>query len=76
MSERNKYLLCPQCGDRRFFVKASDGKEHFVYVLADQSIVYCKTGEPIPADLDTSVLWCAGCSWYGPVRKLTLHFEY
>ena len=76
MKESQKYMLCPQCGSRRMYIKTDSGKEHYVYVLTDYSVVYAKTGEPIPEDLDTSRLWCADCAWYGPPRKLTTRFMY
>ncbi|MCF7973656.1 MAG: hypothetical protein K9N55_07565 [Phycisphaerae bacterium] len=47
-----------------------------MFVMPDNSIVYAKTGEPIPEDLETSQIRCADCSWYGPLRKLTNRFMY
>ena len=76
MEESQKYMLCPQCGSRRLYVKTESGEEHYVYVFSDDSVVYAKTGDPISEDLDTSQMRCADCSWYGPPRKLTQHFMY
>ena len=66
MKESQKYMLCPQCGSRRIYLKTDSGEEHYVYVLTDHSLVYSKTGESISEDLDTSKMWCADCAWYGP----------
>lgn len=74
MTERKKYLLCPQCGSRRLMLKDADGQKHFVYIFDDHSIVYAKTGEPISADLDTSTIWCADCSWRGTLKKLVRYW--
>jgi DNA-directed RNA polymerase subunit RPC12/RpoP len=76
MNEPPKYLLCPQCGSRRLYFKAESGEEHFVFVLADRSIVYAKTGDPIPEDLGIAQIRCADCSWYGGLHKLTNRFMY
>lgn len=70
MTERKRYLLCPQCGSRRLCLKDERGKNHFIYIYWDQTIVYAKTGQPIPPDLKTDVIWCADCSWKGTIRKL------
>jgi len=74
MTERKKYLLCPQCGSRRLIVQELGGKDHYLYILSDQTMVYAKTGEAIPDDLDTGVLRCADCSWKGAPRKLVRYF--
>ena len=76
MKDSQRYLLCPQCGSRRLYVKTASGEEVYVYVLADNSVVYARTGDPTPEDLDISQIRCADCSWYGPPRKLTRHFMY
>ena len=76
MKESQKYMLCPQCGSRRLYIKTDSGEEHYVYVLADNSVVYSKTGDCISEDLDPSEVRCADCSWYGPGRKLTRRFMY
>ena len=76
MKESQKYMLCPQCGSRRLYLKTDTGEELYVYVLTDNSVVYAKTNDPIPEDLDVSELRCADCSWYGPMRKLTRRFMY
>ena len=76
MAARQKYLMCPQCGSPRLCIRDADGKDHFVYALPDGTFVYTKTGEPIPEDLDTSLLRCCECSWKGPARKLVKSFIY
>ncbi len=76
MKESQKYMLCLQCGSRRMYIKTASGEERYVYVLTDNSVVHSKTGDPIPAELDASKLWCADCAWYGPPRKLTARFMY
>lgn len=58
------------------FIREEDGTEHYIYVRIDKTIVYAKTGEPIPDNLDVSVLRCAECSWTGPLHKLVDRFAY
>ncbi|MFC1766722.1 hypothetical protein ACFL6U_32185 [Planctomycetota bacterium] len=74
MTQRRKYLLCPQCGSRRILIQELGGKDHYVYVLQDYTYVYAKTGELLPDDIDTSQLRCADCSWKGTHRKLVKYF--
>ncbi len=76
MKESQRFLLCPQCGSRRMYIKSDSGEAHYVYVLTGNSVVYSKTGDCIPEDLDTSDVRCADCSWSGPLRKLTRRFMY
>ena len=76
MEERKRYLLCPQCGSRRLFLKDDQDQKHFVYIYWDQTIVYSKTGEPIPDDLNTETIYCADCSWKGTLRKLVKVMTY
>lgn len=74
MTERKKYLLCPQCGSRRLIIQELGGKDHYIYVLSDQSAVFAKSGDVVPDDLDTSMLRCADCSWKGGPHKLVRYF--
>ncbi|PLX93189.1 MAG: hypothetical protein C0621_08290 [Desulfuromonas sp.] len=69
-----RYLLCPQCGVHRFFVRADDGSSVFFHVGLDRQL-FTASGEP--PDLkgsDTSVIYCAGCSWKGGIHKLVKIF--
>ena len=74
MMERKKFLLCPQCGSRRIIVQELGGKDHYIYVLSDGTMIYANTGEAIPEDLDATELRCADCSWKGTPRKLVRYF--
>ena len=69
-----RYLLCPQCGAHRFFVKDSTGSAVYFHVDMQQQPV--PTGESA-AILDGhgfSVIYCCGCSWSGGLHKLVRFF--
>lgn len=70
-----RYLLCPQCGSHRFFLR--DEARGTLYFYVDGN------GRPVPtesspgtdlAGLDFSRVGCCGCSWQGSLRKLVAIF--
>jgi len=67
---KKRYLLCPQCGTHRFFVKDNNGQN--VYFHVDWDHVPFPT-EISAADLsgsDFSVVHSTGCSWKGGIDGL------
>jgi hypothetical protein len=67
---KKRYLLCPQCGTHRFFVK--DENDENVYFHVDWNKVPFPT-ESSGADLagrDLSMVHSAGCSWKGSINGL------
>ena len=67
---KKRYLLCPQCGTHRFFVKDENGEN--VYFHVDWNKVPFPT-EASGADLagrDMSIVHSTGCSWKGSINGL------
>ena len=65
-----RYLLCPQCGTHRFFVRDAHGANVYFHVDGDRRP--CPTAES-RADLtglDFSVVHSSGCSWTGSLKGL------
>lgn len=72
---KQRYLLCPQCGTHRFFVKDENG-EH-VYFHVDWNKVPFPT-ENSAADLSCtafSVIHSTGCSWKGSLNGLVKYLR-
>jgi hypothetical protein len=64
-----KYLVCPQCGIIRFYVKNDDGTCVVVQVTRDFEVVPVNAGDSLDG-FDLNYLYCLGCSWKGSVSKL------
>ena len=64
-----KFLFCPQCGIRRFYLKNKSGDVVVVQVSQDYQIIPIKENETID-DFDNTILYCLGCSWKGTIHDL------
>ncbi|KIO44454.1 MULTISPECIES: hypothetical protein [Porphyromonadaceae] len=64
-----RFLLCPQCGIRRFYVKDSDGNQCLVQVTATYEVVPVNEGDSLEG-FNTEIVYCLGCSWSGSVKRL------
>ena len=64
-----KFLLCPQCGIRRFHVKDNKGNQCLVQVSTDYEVVPVNEGDSLEG-FDTETLYCLGCSWSGNIKRL------
>lgn len=64
-----KFLVCPKCGVRRFYVKDANGNRVLVNVTREFEIVPVSENESLEG-CDLEVLYCLGCSWKGTKRKL------
>lgn len=74
--ERIRYLLCPQCGDRRFYLTTDAGER--IYCKIDWNGMVLVGSPPTvtsPENCDLHDFACCGCSWRGPVRKLVRVFS-
>lgn len=69
-----KYLLCPQCGLHRFFVRDAHGQPVFFHVGLDLLPFPTETSQADLGGLDFSLIYCCGCSWKGSPRKLVKIF--
>jgi len=56
-----RYLVCPQCGIRRFAIRNDQGGQVVVQVNQEHQVVSVQ---------DSELLFCLGCSWKGTVREL------
>ncbi len=64
-----RYLLCPQCGIRRFHVKDAQGNKCLVQVTTDYVVVPVNENDSLEG-FDTTILYCLGCSWSGSPKSL------
>lgn len=64
-----RFLLCPQCGIRRFHVKDQHGNQRLVQVTTDHVVVPVHEDETLEG-FDTQTLYCLGCSWVGSPKSL------
>lgn len=64
-----RYLLCPQCKIRRFYVKNAEGKQCVVQVTTDYEVVPVNPEDSLEG-FNTETLYCLGCSWSGSIKSL------
>ncbi|MCB6973766.1 MULTISPECIES: hypothetical protein [Butyricimonas] len=64
-----RFLLCPQCGIRRFHVKDAQGNPCLVQVTTDYEVVPVNENDSLEG-FDTTILYCLGCSWSGSPKSL------
>ena len=64
-----KFLLCPKCGIRRFYVKDEKGNNCLVQVTTDYVVVPVHEGDSLEG-FDTETLYCLVCSWSGSPKSL------
>ncbi len=65
-----RFLVCPQCGIRRFYVKDGKGNNCLVQVTTDYVVVPVHKEDSLEG-FDTEILYCLGCSWSGSPKSLT-----
>lgn len=71
-----RYLLCPQCGSPRFFVRDPLRGQIFFYVDGNGIPVPTETSPDTDlTNLDFASVSCCGCSWHGSLRKLVRIFS-
>ena len=71
-----RYLSCPQCGVKIFYVSNTGGKVFF-HVNGEKIPVPALTTRPSDLeDLDFTRIHCKSCSWSGPISALkTLYYR-
>jgi hypothetical protein len=74
MVER-RYLLCPQCGTHRFFLKDENGKRIYFHVDWDKAPFPTETSQSNLTDKDYSIIHSTGCSWTGTVNGLVKYLR-
>ncbi|HON18338.1 MAG TPA: hypothetical protein PK990_04125 [Salinivirgaceae bacterium] len=65
-----KFLYCPQCGIRRFYIKNSRGQRLVIQVSQNYEYIPVNEGESIDG-FELETLYCLGCSWSGPKERLS-----
>lgn len=65
-----RYLLCPQCKIRRFYVKNPEGKQCVVQVTTDYEVVPVNPQDSLE-EFNLEIVYCLGCSWSGSIRSLS-----
>ena len=64
-----RYLVCPQCGIRRFAIRNDQGGQVVVQVNQEHQVVSVQDGTNLEG-FNSELLFCLGCSWKGTVREL------
>lgn len=73
--KRRGYLLCPQCGDRRFYCVTAGGEKAYLKIShAGEFLVGIDECVQVTTDHESTGVYCCGCSWSGGVRKLVKIF--
>jgi hypothetical protein len=64
-----KFMVCPQCGIRNFYVKNDKGERINIKVNRKLEIV-TKDSEKSLEGFHLNIIFCLGCSWSGTVNQL------
>lgn len=64
-----RYLVCPQCGIRRFAIRNEQGEQVVVQVNQERQLEPVQEGASMEG-FNSERLYCLGCSWKGTVREL------
>lgn len=64
-----KFLVCPQCGIRRFYIYNENGEKLVVQVTFEKEIIPLNENQSIQG-YNTEILYCLGCSWSGSIHSL------
>ena len=72
---KKRYLLCPQCGTHRFFVKDKNGENVYFHVNWDKVPFPTQASGSDLCGVDLSVFHSAGCSWKGGINGLVKYLR-
>jgi len=67
---KKRYLLCPQCGTHRFFIKDENGENVYFHVDWDHVPFPTDTSGAELSGKNFSVVHSAGCAWKGGIGGL------
>ena len=67
---KKRYLLCPQCGAHRFFVKDDKGENIYFHVDWDHTPFATQESSADLDGRDFSEVHSTGCSWTGSLQGL------
>ncbi len=72
---RKHYLLCPQCGTHRFFIKNKNGENVYFHVGWDHVPFPTEISSADLSGIDFSVVRSTGCSWKGGLEGLVKYLR-
>ena len=72
---KQRYLVCPQCGSPRLFVKNEDGSKTFFHLTWDGERVPFQGADTDVEHVTLDHIYCADCSWQGHDRKLVKYLS-
>jgi len=72
---KKRYLLCPQCGAHRFFVKDKNGEHIYFHVDWDRTPFATRESGADLAGRDFRVVHSTGCSWKGSLQGLVKYLR-
>ncbi len=72
---KKRYLLCPQCGTHRFFVKDENGENVYFHVDWDNGPFPTEASDANLSNKDFSVVHSTGCSWKGGIKGLVKYLR-
>ena len=67
---KKRYLLCPQCGTHRFFVKDENGQNVYFHVDWNKRPFPTPSSKADLSGKDFRVVHSTGCSWTGSLNGL------
>jgi hypothetical protein len=70
-----RYLLCPQCGTHRFFLKQENGENIYFHVGWDKIPFPTTASDADLSDRDFSIVHSTGCSWKGSISGLVKYLQ-
>ncbi|MCP3922409.1 MAG: hypothetical protein GY714_07485 [Desulfobacterales bacterium] len=76
MSKLDKYLLCPQCGLHRLYIKSDDNENIYFHVNYQKKPVPTKESNCDLTGYSFSKILCTGCSWKGNMKSLVKYVLY
>ncbi len=72
---KKPYLLCPQCGTHRFFIKDQTGGKVYFHVDGDKLPFPTQASGANLSGRDFSVIHSTGCSWKGGIEGLVKYLR-
>jgi len=72
---KKRYLLCPQCGAHRFFVKDENGENIYFHVDWDRTPFATQESDADLTGRDFNMIHSTGCAWKGSLKGLVKYLR-
>ena len=72
---KQRYLLCPQCGTHRFYIKDENGENVYFHVNWDRRPFATQASGADLTGRDFGVVCSTGCSWKGSLQGLVKYLR-